>query len=84
MAKIDVPALTFPVRRATEFVELSEHGAVVRAGGDVDREHAGRVAHPEQLLSRQLPVHVARKRVEVRDPPDVVLAIEDGLVQVRD
>ena len=51
---------------------------------DVDREHAAGVADAEHLLAGQLPVDVAGQGGQVSDPLDVVLAVQDRLIQVRD
>ena len=67
-----------------ECVEGAEHLGVVAAAGDVDREHAAGVPDPDQLLSGELPVHVAGQGGEVPDPTDVVLTVQNRLEQVGD
>ena len=67
-----------------EVIELRQHRSVVAPGGDVDREHAAGVADAEHLLAGQLPVDVAGQGGQVGDAVDMVLAVQDRLVEVRD
>jgi hypothetical protein len=67
-----------------QVIERAEHGGVIAAGADVDREHAAGVADAEDPLAGQLPMHIAGQGGQVRDPPDVLLVVQYGLIQVRD
>ena len=50
----------------------------------VDRDHAAGIPDAEDLLAGELPVHVAGQGRQVVEPTDVVLAVQDRLVEVRD
>ena len=65
-------------------VKRREHPRVIVAGLAVDGEHARRVAHAQRLHARQLPVHIARQRGQEGDALHVLLAVQNGLIQVRD
>ncbi len=74
-------ALTEPVTGG-HLVELRQHPLVVAAGGDVDREHAGGIAHAEHLPPGEPPVHVPGQGGDVPNRRHVRLLVEDRLVQV--
>ena len=65
-----------------ELVELGDHGRVVVVRLGVDGEHARGVADREDLLAREAPVRVTGERGEEVDAGDVLLAVEDGLVDM--
>ena len=65
-------------------VELLDHGAVVVLRRRVDREHARGVSHGEAVLPREEPMGVARERREGGGAGHVLLAVNDGLVDVGD
>jgi len=65
-------------------VEPLDHGAVVVLGHGVDREHAGGVADPQDLLSGEFPVDVSGQRCEEGDPADMCLFVQNGLTQMGD
>ncbi|CAB4570154.1 unannotated protein [freshwater metagenome] len=70
--------------RCDEAVEVLDKSRVVIAGRRVDREHTRRVSDPEHALAGELPVHVSPEGRDESDFGDVGLAVEHGLVKVRD
>ena len=67
-----------------ETVEPPQQLRVVVLRGGIDREHPRCVAHSEHLAAGEPLVHVAGERREGPYVRDVRLAVEHGLVQVRD
>ena len=67
-----------------ELLELLHHVGPVVPGGRVHGQHAGGVAHAQHLLAGELPVDVAGQGGEIGDLGHVLLAVQDGLVQVGD
>ena len=67
-----------------QLFKLFEHDGVILTRLGVDGEHAGRLADTDDLLARQLPMDVPFQRGLETDAGDVLFAVEDGLVQMRD
>ena len=80
----DVAQLPGVLLRSNQFLELLHHVRAVISRRRIDREHAGGVADAQHLLPGQLPVDVAGERGQVADALHVGLAVQDGLIQVRD
>jgi len=67
-----------------QVIDLRQAARIPVVADVVDREHAGRVAHPEHLASGELPVHVARQCGAEVELAQVRFIVEDGLVEMRD
>ncbi len=80
----DVPEFPGIALRGDELLELLHHVGAVVPGGRVDGQHAGGVAHAQDLLTGEFPVDVAGEGGEVGDPGNVLLPVQDGLVEVGD
>ena len=72
------------VARSNQLLELLHHrsGIVLRFG--VDGQHAGGVADAQHALARQLPVDVSGQRRQEVNGGHMGLAVQNGLVEVRD
>ena len=70
--------------RGDELFELLHHVGAVVPGFGIHRQHAGGVAHAQDLLAGELPVDVAGERGQVADVPHVGFIVQDGLVEVGD
>ena len=78
---LQLPRLGCDLRQS---VELLNECGFVSVSGRVNREHAGGIAHAEDLLTGELPVHVTGECGEVSHLGDVLFLVEHGLVQVSD
>ena len=67
-----------------ELVELAHHLGIIGLRVGVDGDHTRCIAHTEDELPGDLPVHIAGKRGEVFDVGHVLLVVEDGLVEMAD
>ena len=65
-----------------KLVKGGQHGRVIVAAGAVDGKDAGGIADAQHLLAGELPVDIARQRGQEGNVPDVLLAVEDGLIEV--
>ena len=69
---------------ARQRIELRRKRRVIRAARLVDGEHPRRVADAEHPLAREPPVHIPGERREEVDLPGRRLAVQDGLIEMRD
>ena len=75
----DVPGLILGER-----LELFQHLLVPVAGGAVDGEHAGGLAHAHHVFPGEHIVDIGGQGGDVGDLADVSLAVQNGLIQVGD
>ena len=83
-ARQDIEELPRLRRDARQRVELRRERRIIGAARLVDGEHPRRVADAEHPLAREPPVHIARERREEVDLPGRRLAVQDGLIEMRD
>ena len=67
-----------------EAVELPHHAGVIVFRVGVNGEHTRGVTDAQHLLARELPVDIAGQCGEKLDVFHVLLAVEDGLIEMRD
>ena len=75
----DVPGLI-----PGELLELFQHLLIPVAGGAVDGEHTGGLAHAHHVFSGEHIVDIGGQGGDVGDLADMGLAVQDGLIEVGD
>ena len=69
--------------RSHELVELAYHLGIVGLGVGIDGNHTRSIADAEDLLVGETPVNVAGEGGEIGDVLNVLFAVQDGLIEVR-
>ena len=73
-----------PIKTADlrQLLELQDHFRIIAPGGNINGEHARGIAYPQDLLPRELPVHIACQGSKEGNLRHLRLPVQDSLIEV--